>query len=164
MSETMTTSAKEEIAGRIQMGAHLMGIDLKSMSDEMLSHQPGGKARCGFDLIYEVALVNRMVSDLLGGGAADVAMPNGWTQAPPDYRSKEQAQSDLASSVQEMLATFSALPEERLLEEMDTPLGRMTVARLMNIMASHLMYHSGQLNYIQTLQGDDAFHWAEAHG
>jgi hypothetical protein len=29
-----------------------------------------------------------------------------------------------------------------------------------NLVVWHTMYHSGQLNFIQTLWGDDAFHWA----
>jgi hypothetical protein len=162
MSEaTMTQSAaKSEVSGGMQRVAQLLSKDLNAMSNEVLASCPGGKARCGFDLVYELAEVNRMMASLIRGESKEVSLPDSWTLAPADYRSKEQAQADLQGSINELLAAFENVPEDKLEEDLSTPLGQMPAGKLMAAMNSHMMYHSGQLNYIQTIHGDDAFHWA----
>ena len=164
MSEaTLTRSAeKSEVSGGIQMVSQFLGKDIKAMSDEVLASCPGGKARCAFDLIYELAMVNRMMASLITGEAKDVAIPSGWTLAPADYRSKDKAQADLQGSIAELLAAYDNVPDEKLAEPITTPFGTMPASQLLNMLNGHMMYHSGQLNYIQTIHGDDVFHWMEA--
>jgi hypothetical protein len=163
MSEaTLTRSAeKSEISGGIQMVAQLLGKDINAMSDEALASHPGGKARCGFDLVYELAMYNRMMAGLIRGDIKDPDMPKGWTVAPADYRTKDQAQTDLQGSIAELLAAYQNVPEEKLADPISTPLGQVSAGQLLTMMNGHMMYHSGQLNYIQTIHGDDAFHWME---
>lgn len=163
MSEaTMTSSAKAEISAGVQMSAHLLNKDIGAMSDEMLANCPGGKARCGFDLIYEVASINRLFANLIQGVGNDVPPPNGWLKAPTEYHNKEEAQKDVAASVSELLAALDAVPENELGKVLESPMGAMPLAKLAGLVGAHMMYHSGQLNYIQTLHGDDTFHWMEA--
>ncbi|MCL4284713.1 MAG: DinB family protein [Fimbriimonadaceae bacterium] len=161
MSEAILAGPKEDIAARIQMGSGLLQKDLAAMSDQMLANCPGGEARCGFDLVYEMAMVNRLVAGALRGDAGDIPEPQGWVRSPQDYRNKAAAMRDLSDSVEELLSAFATVSEQDLAKEIPTPLGKMPIGQVMSIMGSHLMYHSGQLNYIQTLHGDVAFHWAE---
>lgn len=163
MSEaTMTSPAKSEISEGLQRTTHLLNKDIGAMTDEMLANCPGGKARCGFDLLFEIASVNRLFASIMRGEASDAPRPDGWIVAPADYRSKEAAQKDVADSIADVLASLEAMPDDQLNKEIETPLGAMTTARLVGMIGNHMMYHSGQLNYIQTLHGDDAFHWMEA--
>lgn len=163
MSEaTMTPSVKEDISNGLQSSAQLLYKDISAMNDVMLANCPGGKARCGFDLLFEIATVNRMFAGMMRGDENEASRPDGWLVAPSEYRSKEAAQKDVTDSVNELLAAINSLSEDQLAKPLETPLGTMPVSRLATMMASHMMYHSGQLNYIQTIHGDDAFHWMEA--
>ena len=103
-----------------------------------------------------------MVAGTLRGDLGVIPEPQGWIRAPQEYQSKADAMKDLSDSVDELLAAFGNVSEGALSKEIETPLGKMASGQLMAIMGGHLMYHSGQLNYIQTLHGDDVFHWAEA--
>jgi len=158
----MNEGHKADIVGRIEMGRGLLMKDIAAMPNEVLSHCPGGKARCGFDLVYEMAMVHRLVADTLRGEAKDVPPPQGWIKAPAEFNDKEMAAKEFSASVDEMLMAFADVNDDQLGAELPTPLGPMSIQRLMTIMGGHLMYHSGQLNYIQTLHGDDVFHWMDA--
>ncbi len=164
MSEAVATpvSLKADIVHRIQMGKGLVQADLNAMTEEMLCSCPGGKARCAYDLVFEMSMLNRAVANNLRGESGGLPSPEGWVRAPREYHVKSSAIKDLGDSTDELLSAFESVPEEKLAQEIDTPIGKMTIGRLMTIMGAHLMYHSGQLNYIQTIHGDDAFHWAEA--
>lgn len=163
MSEaTMAPSVKGDISESLKNGSQLLYKDINAMSDEMLANCPGGKARCGFDLLFEIASVNRMFAGIMRGDGNEAQRPDGWVVAPSDYRSKEVALKNVTESVNELLAAIDGLSDDQLAKPLETPLGTMPVARLASMMGSHMMYHSGQLNYIQTIHGDDAFHWMEA--
>lgn len=162
MSETMlANNPKADIAGRLEMGRDLLLKDIAAMPDSMLSASPGGKARTGFDLIFELAVVNSMVAGTIRGDSSELTPPDGWITAPADFCTKGQAVEALSGSVDELLQALDGLPDAGLSADVDSPLGKMPVGRVLGIMAGHMMYHSGQLNYIQTLNGDDAFHWME---
>lgn len=163
MSEaTMTPSVKSDINESLKSGSQLLYKDISAMNDEMLANCPGGKARCGFDLLFEIATVNRMFAGIMRGDENEAPRPDGWLVAPSGYRSKDVALKDVTDSVNELLAVVDSLSEDQLARPLETPLGTMPVSRLATMMGNHMMYHSGQLNYIQTIHGDDAFHWMEA--
>jgi hypothetical protein len=157
---TTTTSPSEEVLTRIEGAAALFNTDVTHMTDEMLASSPGGKARCGFDLIYEVALINRLVAGYAAQDGTVFSPPEGWVVAPDAFRQKTVALDNFNESVSAACSAIRALPAERLDEIVDSPLGKVPLSRLAGILPMHIMYHSGQLNYIQTMHGDDNFHWA----
>ena len=62
-------------------------------------------------------------------------------------------------STESVIATFEALTTDELERSMQTERGETTPFERCRFVTLHLWYHSGQLNYIQTLLGDDAWHW-----
>ena len=57
-------------------------------------------------------------------------------------------------------AAFETLDENTLGETSDIPFGRpMSRMAIAELPAIHMMYHDGQLNYVQTLNGDKDIHW-----
>ena len=141
------------------MCANLYTADLNAMPEEMLGFT-SGKARSGFDFTSEVISVNKLVIGATKGVAFPTERPEGWQRAPEASKSKEAIIGEFTASIEAVLKALREAPAERLEEIVETPLGAMPVARLAAIVPGHLMYHSGQLNYIQTLHGDDEFHWS----
>ncbi len=84
----------------------------------------------------------------------------GWVRAPESYKNKATAIVDFEDSIRELVDALGQVTDERLRAPVETPFGALPLARLAEIVPRHIMYHSGQLNYIQTWLGDEVFHWA----
>ncbi len=161
MSDSTTmTSPTEQLVGQIQMTGKLFATDLSHMTEEMLGKPVCGKARCAYDLIYEVAFVNRLAADGARGTIEKIEEPEGWITAPPEFKNKDRAIQEFQASVDEVTSALRTANEEALQTKVPTPLGLMPLLDFAQILPSHIMYHSGQLNFIQTCYGDDQFHWA----
>lgn len=160
MSETATApNPTEELIGRIEMIGNLYATDLSAMTDEMLASSVAGKARTGFDLTYEVIGVNNLIPDKARKVQREGTTNDGWVRAPESFCSKEAAIAAFKQSVADVVETLRAASPEFMEEIVESPLGPLPVARLAGIVPMHILYHSGQLNYIQTLHGDDEMHW-----
>jgi hypothetical protein len=59
-----------------------------------------------------------------------------------------------------VLSTLEGLSEEQFLELQATDQGEKTRLQQCQFMSMHIWYHSGQLNFIQTLLGDSDWHWS----
>lgn len=160
MQDTQTNSSVEGLVGQIKSLGGLFAKDVASMTSEMLSNSPGGVARTGYDLIYEVTTVNRLVADHASGKRPVFKAPDGWMMAPASFMNKDHALIEFSRSVDDVAASLSSCTEERLSEVVDTPMGKSTLLDFAQILPVHIMYHSGQLNYIQTIHGDAVLHWA----
>ncbi len=159
MADTLSQHpALNDIAQRTKSAAGLFATDLKHMSHETLALSPGGKARTGYDIAYEVIGLHRLICDV-AAGRTPKPMPDGWVTAPSEFKDVNTAIHEFESSVEQLLAFMATATDELLGKVSPTPFGEMPLMGLCQIVPIHLMYHSGQLNYIQTLQGDDQFHW-----
>jgi hypothetical protein len=160
MSETATApNPVEELVTRIQMSGSLYAADLAAMTDEMLSTSVAGKARTAYDLTYEVISVNDLITEKAKNFVREPKENTGWTKAPMSFCDKQAAIAAFNASIEGVVETLKSAHPEFLDEIVDSPLGPLPVKRLAGIVPMHIMYHSGQLNYIQTLHGDDEFHW-----
>ncbi|MEZ0326391.1 MAG: hypothetical protein ACAH95_10835 [Fimbriimonas sp.] len=159
MADAAIDKSTEELIGRIRLTGGLFAKDLSASTHEMLANLPGGKARSGYDIAYEVTGLNRLVAAKALGQSFDGPSGKGWVRAPEDARDKEVALRSFEESVDAVCSALAQMPVERQSESCDTPLGPLPLIRLAGIIPNHQMYHSGQLNYIQTLHGDEESHW-----
>jgi hypothetical protein len=159
MSTTTTDSFVTDLVSRIQMTSSLLCRDIECMDDATLGKVFGEKARTGFDVAYEVATVNRMVAGGLRGNTLSEEPPKGWMRAPQSACSKNTILAELQTSVDDVISALTNARSEDFDRIADTPLGQIPLRNFAGILPGHMMYHSGQLNYIQTLCGDDEFHW-----
>jgi len=75
------------------------------------------------------------------------------------FETIEQALAFLDAETAKLIAIYEGLDESTLgemTEMMGMPMTKFAIAEMPSI---HMMYHDGQLNYIQTLYGDEAIHW-----
>lgn len=150
----------ERVIAQTQMTSGLFALDIEHMSPDMLGADNGGKARCGYDVICEVTDLINYVSARAEGQNLSLPEPQGWHRASEDRKNKEAALDDFQAAINRFTAAIGSADEATLSQVIQSPLGELTLLRLAQIMPPHIMYHSGQLNYIQTLHGDDDFHWA----
>lgn len=138
---------------------HLFLRDLEALPEDAFAKSFGGKARTVADMVYEVNLVNDHIGlNLRGEPLFD--WPEGWIFAPEGARTKDAVLQSFKSSSDRILATIEGMTAEDLEATIQTDSGETTRFERCRFMTVHCWYHSGQLNFIQTLLGDDQWHWA----
>lgn len=152
-------SLKDHIRKELAENTQLFLDDLEAMPEEMFGRSPGGVARCPFDIVFEVAYINRRLTTRLQGGDPGPFSPIPWTKAPAEFDTKDKAIAAVRESADGLLAEWDKLQESELMREIQTPGGMTNPLELGNLAATHVLYHDAQLNYIQTLAGDADMHW-----
>ena len=162
MSSATLTSLKEETIARLNANLETYLKDMAFIPEEKLSVSPMGRARPVLEFTAEVIGFNQFVSKALSG--QEVAMPSDEERKAffDSVSSRDLAKSMLVDSVQEIVSSLERLDEAELTEEVTMYWGagasKLNVA---NMAAAHMGYHDGQLNYVQSLFGDDVNHWAD---
>ena len=145
------------LSGLLRQAATFYSKDVMALSDEAFNSSFAGKARRPVDFTYEVIYVNRRIAAMFRGEEFG-ASGEGWMVAPEGWNSREQAVEELKASVDEVISEWEKLTDEQRLEKKGegmfaAPYDRMTMACV------HMFHHGGQLNYVQSLHGDDEMHW-----
>jgi len=148
-----------DVCARIDFARRLFCADVDAMPEDLLSATSGGASRCGFDLIFELSGMYHTFAGLLSAGDGTISGPKGWVRAPLDFRRKDDALSGLQSAFDAFTNALKSYAGNVLTDEFSSPVGPLTPLAMANLAAWHTMYHSGQLNYIQTIHGDESFHW-----
>ena len=133
--------------------------DLNALPAEAYCQSFGPACRTVADIVYEVNLVNEDLLKTLRG-LPQMEWPEGWVTAPEDLRSKEAVLSSFEKLSKEILEVVEGYTETEMIEPIKSDSSETNRFERCRFMTLHLMYHSGQLNFIQTLLGDDVFHWA----
>jgi hypothetical protein len=146
-------TATERAAGRLIN-------DLNAIPDDHEDHCPGGCARSAVNIAAECAVINGLVATFLATGEAKRPAPEERDALLASYNSKTKAREFLSEETQRLIESIKNVDPETLGEEVvffpGRPADRFTVASLP---VGHMMYHDGQLCYIQTLYGDSKIHW-----
>jgi hypothetical protein len=132
--------------------------DLQALPEDAFAKSLGGVARTVADIVYEVNLVNDHVGMVVRGEEPFV-WPEGLVKAPADFQTKQAVIEGFERSSHRIIATVDALTPEGIEATIDTEDGETTRFERFRFITLHLWYHSGQLNFIQTLLGDADWHW-----
>lgn len=132
--------------------------DLQALPEDVFDKKFGPKTRTVADIMHEVNLVNDHIGLTIRGEEL-FDWPEGWIYAPEELRTKEAVLSAFETSSQRILDTIEGFSEEQMLEPIMSDGQETNRYERCRFMAWHMGYHSGQLNYIQTLVGDDGWHW-----
>lgn len=149
---------KSYIREQIEQARSMVAADIAATPGDLLLASPGGAARAAIDYIYELSYVHRRFAKRLRGEDPG-QFPQGFLIAPNEFRSKEKAAEEFGSSVEDLLAAWDELTDDRILEAIVLPVGQTTPLELMSIAITHMAYHDGQLNQLQALNGDTEIHW-----
>lgn len=154
-------SLKDHLRAQTERAHRLLTNDLKAIALDRQNASPGGVARPALHIVAECAMVNAFIADYLRTGtAAPRPSPEERETRLRSFDTAEKALACLDQATQNLLQTIEALDESTLGEISDQPLGRpVTRFALAELPSVHMMYHDGQLNYLQTLHGDSVNHW-----
>lgn len=151
--------SKESALGGVKSALGMFRQDLEALPEEVFARSLGGKARSVADIAYEINLVNDHVGRSMTGEPL-FDWPKGWITAPVELQSKEAALAAFDAMAEKTLARIVGLSQEALEAPITTEHGPTNGLERCRFLALHLWYHSGQLNFVQTLIGDDKWHWS----
>jgi hypothetical protein len=133
--------------------------DLQALPESGFDQSFGPSCRTVADIVYEVNLVNDHVGMVIRGEEPFAWPEGGWIKAPEDFRSKETVVDAFEASSKKILETAEGFTSEQFEETIKNDDSETNRFERCRFMALHLWYHSGQLNFIQTLLGDTEWHW-----
>ena len=133
--------------------------DLEALPEDAFTKQFGPKTRSVADIVFEVNMVNDHIGMAIRGEEAPEWADDGWVKAPSDFNTKAIVIEAFKQSSQKIISSVEAMTSEQLEESVQTERGETTRYQRCQFIALHVWYHSGQLNYIQTMIGDDGWHW-----
>ncbi|MCW5939306.1 MAG: DinB family protein [Fimbriimonadaceae bacterium] len=133
--------------------------DLEALPEEAFTKSFAPKARTVADITYEVIMVNDAIVGLLQGKPMP-EWPGGWVTAPESFQTKDQVLNGFREASDRVMGSVAGMNPDEMLVLTETPRGEAPKGDRVRFMALHTWYHSGQLNFIQTLLGDDGWHWS----
>ena len=133
--------------------------DLKALPDDAFEKKFGVATRTVADIVYEVNLVNDHVGMVMRLEEPFTWPDEQWIKAPVGFGTKEIAIEAFEKSSERILATVEAFTRDQIEKPLKTDEGETTRFERCRFMTLHLWYHSGQLNFIQTILGDEVWHW-----
>ena len=133
--------------------------DLQALPEDAFSRSLGGTSRTVADIVHEVNLVNDDVGRVIRGEEPFEWPDEKWIKAPADFDTKDVVVGASEKSSGRIIDTIEALSDEAFEATIKTEQGETTRFERCRFVTLHLAYHSGQLNFIQTLLGDDGLHW-----
>ena len=155
-----TFQPKEHLKGFTLQTKGFLVKDLDALSEEQSSSSPGGCARSALNVVAECAGFNRMVAGFLKTGTVTSVPPEQREALLASFDTKEKARAFLDETTDELIAAIDGVDESTLGETTSDLLGfPMTRFAIAEMPAGHMMYHDGQLTYLQTLHGDNNVHW-----
>ena len=147
-------------AQSLKDACRLFLIDLEALPEDAFDRRFAPKARTVADIVYEVNLVNDHVGMVIRNETPFEWPGGGWPTAPENLRTKDEVVASFKASSDRIVATAEGFTPEQMAAPLVTEEGTTDRAERCRFMVVHLWYHLGQLNFVQTLLGDDAWHWA----
>ncbi|RYG36840.1 DinB family protein [bacterium] len=138
---------------RLREAATLWAKDLRAHDPEHLTVEPKEGVRSAADIAWECVLTNRRLAMRIRG--EEPFTLDGFPACPPEFATIPALIKALSESTDEILAAAGDDVER----EVSYPGGSESVFAYAEFAGIHMMYHLGQINYIQTLYGDPAVHW-----
>lgn len=133
--------------------------DLEAIPDSAYDQKFGPSCRTIADIVYEVNLVNDHIGLTIRQEPLFPWPEEKLIKAPDDFRGKEEIVQAFRESSDRIVATAESFSAEALEASIPNDDGETTRFERCRFMALHLWYHMGQLNFIQTLLGDEEIHW-----
>ena len=133
-------------------------MDLQFIPDDKLDWTPMGKAKTPEAIAVECAGAYRWMAAMLRNDEGANQLWGDIAELRPGTR--EGIVKLLEEGWEDLAGALDSLEEAQLAEKRQVFWGEETVGNLLVMAQWHSTYHSGQLNYIQTMLGDMEMHMA----
>jgi len=135
---------------------------LATTPDDKINWSPGPCARTPIQLVAHGAMGISGIQGMLVGKpfpyAGIVEADTAWRAAEKEFTNREQVLALLEQSSAEYLAWLDTLTAEQLASTLELPFGSFPMAAAITFAADHLRNHAAQIDYIQTVYGDQDWH------
>ncbi len=134
--------------------------DLAALTQEQYEKTYGGATRSPRNISAEVAFLTQRTIDLVKGGEMLGRDDEGMKAMEEALSTPALAGEAVVQAATDLGKAVLAASDEALAREIMMPWGQpMSVYALVHLTATHIMYHDGQLNYVQAINGDAEMHW-----
>ena len=161
-TETQGIDAKGYLSGWLMALADMTKKDIRAIPDDQWNATHGGCSKSASSAIADTIGMLDWTTEALKGNVAEVEGSYISEQLKSDCSTKDGASAKLDATAQAFAAALGSATDESL-NAIVTPPWKMDAPLFMlaQIAVSHVWYHDGQLNYIQSLLGDGEVHWME---
>jgi hypothetical protein len=153
----VTTTVQQLAARQTRQAADVIIAAANSTHPDKVTWQPLDQGRTVLNQVIECGMANLKWANILRSFT--------YSNLPPDLRASfdvidtlPEATARVDATAQELADVLLAVPDERLETEIETPWGPYNVAEACLHAYWNMVYHEGQINYIQTLYGDTEEH------
>jgi hypothetical protein len=159
---TQGVDARAYLKGWAMALADMTSKDIRAIPEEKWTATYGGCTKPACEVTTDAVSLMLWVNEALKGNVIETDEPDARDRVASLCASREGAISALVQACRVFGAALTEASDEALNATI-TPPWKMPAPLYMlaNIAVSHIWYHDGQLNYIQTLLGDDKVHWME---
>ncbi len=155
---TQGVDARAYLAGWLQAVTGMTIADINAIPDDKWTEGHGGCTRPANALISDTVTMLKWTTAAAQGEESSVY--NDMDALTETYKDKATAIGGLQEASAAFGAAITSASDEALNAVVNAPWGMPTpVFILAQIAVSHIWYHDGQLNYIQSLLGDGEVHW-----
>ena len=137
------------IEGAANALAFWVGTTREDRLDWTPSAEPDSKSRSVLDVAHECVRSNRRMAAILSGSPP--------SEGPAPFTDSATAQKNLTESAKALADVVRGLDESALTQLFQAPWGPMPGRVMVQLPAMNMIYHGGQINYIQRLYGDTEF-------
>lgn len=142
---------------------HMFVKDLEALSQNQYETPYQASTRSACDLTAEVTDACLQAAAMLRGEKPELPSEEKTQQRARELALKSDGILAMKSAGQQLAETIAAVPEEVMTAKFQMPWGEeLTGYQLANLTVNHILYHDGQLNFLQCLHGDQQMHWFDA--
>ncbi len=135
---------------------------LATTPDDKINWSPGTCARTPIQLVAHSAMGIAGIQGMLVGKpfpyADVVAADAAWRAAEKEFTTREQVLGLLEQNSAEYLVWLDTLTSEQVASTLQLPFGTFPMAAAITFAADHLRNHAAQIDYLQTVYGDQDWH------
>jgi hypothetical protein len=146
----------------IERAAEALAVWVETTPEDKLGWIPPMEGSVGVRTIYqqieEIAGLNSAMAGLLRGESRDPAAEE---KGGGTIDSRAAALTKLNETTAELVVAVRDMPDSAFSTMYDTGWAKLSGAVLIELAANNMMYHGGQINYVQMLSGDKEFHFPD---
>ena len=143
----------DALAEMLREGADSLWRTIKATPADKLDWKPAPEARTVRELMGEIVMTTGFSADFIR------------TQSMPDMESGDKTEKNLEeieaqhrADLERLIGAIKEFPTDKLHEKVELPWATQTWLSIIYYPYWNLMYHYGQIGYIQTMYGDKETH------
>ena len=137
-------------------GMNTFWRNAKAMPADKIEWKPSPDSRTARTLMEEIVMTTGYSAKLISTMQVPTDSPS--MDPSEDKKSIEDMEAEHRASAEDYLKAAKEFPEDKLKDTIELPWGKMTFLEVINYPYWNLMYHYGQIAYIQMMYGDKEMH------